>query len=237
KHLVGLTKRITELGRTPPWCMGMENTPNSGWPGTDWLEDILLHQSGVQAYQQWVNGRLSWPNSSEIQRAFTTWATVVAHPNNIEGGPQQALLKKFSDAGKPLFNHPPGCYLLHTAFIDNSKNALRPGIDYDFLTFPTFGGASGDAGNVYEVAADFAVMFQRTAQAEELIRFLDSDEGQGIWPRIKGSAAFSADQNIRPEDYPDDVTKRVAQLLLSRSATLCFDASDSMPAAMRNAFN
>jgi alpha-glucoside transport system substrate-binding protein len=29
---------------TPPWCMGLEDSSNSGWPGTDWIEDFLLHQ-------------------------------------------------------------------------------------------------------------------------------------------------------------------------------------------------
>src|SRR6266700_6389530 len=32
-------------GNPTPWCMGMGPPPTSGWPGTDWIEEILLHQS------------------------------------------------------------------------------------------------------------------------------------------------------------------------------------------------
>jgi len=30
----------------PAWCVGLASQATSGWPGTDWIEDILLHQAG-----------------------------------------------------------------------------------------------------------------------------------------------------------------------------------------------
>ncbi|HKZ91233.1 MAG TPA: hypothetical protein VJZ50_03775 [Candidatus Limnocylindrales bacterium] len=28
------------------WCMGLGSDASSGWPGTDWIEDFVLRQSG-----------------------------------------------------------------------------------------------------------------------------------------------------------------------------------------------
>ena len=54
---------------TRPWCVGLESGSASGWPGTDWVESILLRQSGRKAYDQWVAGTLAW-TSSEVRNAF-----------------------------------------------------------------------------------------------------------------------------------------------------------------------
>ena len=43
EQLMGLANGLA-AGGTTPWCMGLEDSSNSGWPGTDWIEDILLHR-------------------------------------------------------------------------------------------------------------------------------------------------------------------------------------------------
>jgi alpha-glucoside transport system substrate-binding protein len=230
QQLIDLTNLITAHGGTP-WCMGMESTPVSGWPGTDWIEDILLHQSGPETYGKWADGMLPWPGPGPIAQAFGTWQLIVDNPKNIAGGTEGALLTNFADASTPLFNNPPGCYLDHTAYIDNSKNTHRPGVDFSFFPFPTINGNNG-----VEVSADFAAVFRATPQAESLIRFLASDVGQRLWPAVPGIGAFSANRTVTEAVYPDVVSKQVAYVL-AHANTLCFDASDLMPSAMSYAFN
>jgi alpha-glucoside transport system substrate-binding protein len=225
QQLMDLANRIAAAGGTP-WCMGMESIPLSGWPGTDWIEDILLHQAGPDAYARWADGTLPWQGAGPVEQAFATWRTIVGNSRNINGNAQ---MTNFDDASKPLFTSPPGCYLDHTAFIDNSAGKLRPGVDFDFFPFPTVTGQNG-----VEVSADFVAMFRTTPQAERLIHFLASDVGQQLWSSVPG--VFSADRNVPESVYPDVVSKRVAQLL-GHAGTLCFDASDLMPSAMSDAFN
>src|SRR5260370_23328705 len=43
--LTVLTRAMTAAG-TSPRCAGMADGSRSGWPGPDWLEDIVLHQAG-----------------------------------------------------------------------------------------------------------------------------------------------------------------------------------------------
>ena len=39
------------------WCMGVESGAASGWPGTDWIEDIVLRQAGPDVYNSLVAGQ------------------------------------------------------------------------------------------------------------------------------------------------------------------------------------
>ncbi|GDY32661.1 ABC transporter substrate-binding protein [Gandjariella thermophila] len=234
-QLVALQNRI-RAAHGIPWCVGMESTPNSGWPGTDWIADILLHQSGVEAYQDWTNGRLPW-TSAVVRQAWTTWGSLVQGPGAVAGGTQGALLTNYAAAGNLMFAQPPGCYLDHKAafVMANYRGGTppaQPGADFDFFPSPDAGGGTGD---VREVSADFATMFNATPQAEKLIQFLASDAAQRIWPGIATGSAFSADAELPPSVYSDDVKRRVAATL--HSGTLCFNASDLMPASLSAAFN
>jgi len=56
------------------WCVGLESGAASGWPGTDWIEDIVLRSAGPQKYDDWWGGKLKW-SSPEIKTAFQTFGT------------------------------------------------------------------------------------------------------------------------------------------------------------------
>jgi len=51
------------------WCLGLGSGAASGWPGTDWIEDIVLRQAGPQVYNDWWAGKVKW-TSPEIKAAF-----------------------------------------------------------------------------------------------------------------------------------------------------------------------
>jgi len=74
-------------------------------------------------------------------------------------------------------------------------------------------------------------MFHNTPAAASLMKYLVTAPAQDIWVKIGG--AISANKNAT--DYPDDVSKRSAELLAS-AKIFVFDASDLMPAAMNQAF-
>jgi alpha-glucoside transport system substrate-binding protein len=242
--LLDLSRDVRAAGQAP-WCMGMGSPPASGWPGTDWIEDILLRQSGLEVYLRWVEGNLPW-RSPEVRRAWQTWGTIVAEPGMVRGGAISALLTNFGDAGRQMLASSPECsFDLEASFImgsyqgyDNSANIPPlPVRDFDFFAFPEFGSAGVDPrARAWEVSADLAGLFNDTPAARQLMQFLASAEAQEIWPRIEGASAFSVNKKVDPGVYSNAVTKRIAGVLAS-AGTLCFDASDLMPANMRNAFH
>ena len=54
------------------WCVGLESGAASGWPGTDWIEDIVLRQAGPDIYNELVAGKPSGPIPRSRRRSRPT---------------------------------------------------------------------------------------------------------------------------------------------------------------------
>ncbi len=211
-----------------PWCVGLESGATSGWPATDWIEDILLRASGPTAYDAWVAGTLPW-DSPEVRGAFRTYGQVVAE-DAVFGGRSHVLTTHFSTSGDPLFSDPPGCLFLHqgsfmTTFLDS---ITEPAPTYDFLPFPDIDPEWSDA---LIGAGDLVGMLNDTPEARALIQYLVSAEAQSIW--VTRGGALSG--NFTVTDYPTEIAEREAALL-ARASIFRFDASDAMPDEMTAAF-
>ncbi|MFC0543080.1 ABC transporter substrate-binding protein [Kutzneria chonburiensis] len=213
----------------PAWCLGMEAYSTSGWPGTDWIEDILLHQAGPDTYADWASGKLSW-KSDAVRAAWTTWGQLLA----AQGAPglrTAALLTYFGDAGKQMFATQPGCHLEHQgSFATGSypKDAAA-----DFFPFPTI----GPVPESWEVSVNLAGQFTDNPLAADFMAYLAGARAQAVWPARQDSSAFSVNQQVLAASvYKGPVRTHIAQVLAS-AQHLCLDASDVMPAAMADAFS
>jgi alpha-glucoside transport system substrate-binding protein len=227
-------------GGTAPWCMGLEDSSSSGWPGTDWIEDILLHQSGPQAYDSWVAGTLPW-ESAPVVKAWQAFGQIANTAGQVDGGTRAELLTNYGTAGQPMFNSPPGCYLDHegsfiTGFYTQdhlgSGAHPRPETDFSFVPFPALTAAGQ---GTEEVAGDLLGMFHDTPAARKLIAYLTTPQAQEAWIKLPGSGAISVNKLVPLNDYPDPVSRDLAANLV-QARDVRFDASDSMPQAMQNAF-
>ncbi|KAA9160905.1 extracellular solute-binding protein [Amycolatopsis acidicola] len=207
-----------------PWCLGVEAYSTSGWPGTDWIEDILLHRHGAK-YEQWAAGELPW-TSPEVRDAWESWGRLLRTPNAVQGGRSGALLTYFGDAGKPMFTNPPGCLLEHQASF--APGAYPATAKPDYFPFP--------GGDPEEASVNLAGMFTDSPAARDLMAFLASARAQAIWPMQTGSRAYSVNQRVLADGvYQDDVSRRIGRTLAT--GKLCLDASDVMPADMADAFS
>jgi alpha-glucoside transport system substrate-binding protein len=232
-ELMALSKKIEADGVTP-WCIGLESGAASGWPGTDWIEEIMLRTAGVDKYDQWVAHQIPWTDPA-VKTAWETWGQIVGDPNMVYGGAQGMLSTNFGDAPFPLFANPPKCYLhsqadFITSFIQTQFPNLKAGEDYTFFAFPPIDSAQG---NPLEVAGDLFGMFNDTPQARALMNYLVTADAQSIWAKRGGF--LSANKSVPPSVYPDVLTQQIAQMLTSASAVR-FDGSDQMPAAVNSAF-
>src|SRR4029079_11279331 len=50
-QLLALSDKIKQDGGTP-WCVGFESGGATGWPATDWMEDIMLPTAGKDTSTQ-----------------------------------------------------------------------------------------------------------------------------------------------------------------------------------------
>jgi alpha-glucoside transport system substrate-binding protein len=231
--MLSLSNKIAGTG-VAPWCMGLESAATSGWPGTDWLSDILLRQSGPDVYDQWYQGKLKW-TSPEVKKAWQTWGQIAGDRRMVYGGKQTILSTNFGAAGDPMFSNPPKCYLYDQAnfisdFFHTDNPSLRPVSDYNFFPFPDIDPKY--AGSAV-VGGDLFGMFHDTPQARALIKYLTTPEAQAIW--VKRGGALSPNKRVASDSFPDQLVGQEAQIL-SSAKTVRFGAGDLMPDAMTSAF-
>jgi len=221
-------------GDAKEWCIGVKSDPGSeGWPGTDWIEDILIRQSGPDVYDKWVKGTQKW-TSTEVKNAWLEFGKAL---NNAYGGPTNIASSDFRKSGDGLFKKPAQCAFHHqasfiTSFFTTDDPSLKAGTDYNFFLMPdinpSFTGAVTGGG-------DLIGMFHDTPQAKALMTYLKTPEAQAIWPKIPNSGALSGSKSVSADIYPDDLTKKAAADL-ANAKIFRFDGSDAMPAAMSDAF-
>jgi alpha-glucoside transport system substrate-binding protein len=58
-ELLALSDQIVADGGTP-WCFGFESGAATGWPGTDFLESLVLRVGGVETYDAWTRGEIGF---------------------------------------------------------------------------------------------------------------------------------------------------------------------------------
>jgi alpha-glucoside transport system substrate-binding protein len=225
-QLVADEKTIEAAGGSP-WCLAMASPPTSGWPGADWIADILLGQSGRAAYQEWVRGELKW-DTGPVERSWQTWGNLIGAANAIYKGRDNAL----AAAVGSIRPGPGGCYLQHGTLFDENFPA-KVKYPYDFFPFPAQG-TSGTSIPI-QVSADFIGVFKDNPLAFKLVSYLTSKaeqekfvtyQGPDDGPRVDG---FSANKDVPASAYKGEgqAIERIAGLLTHRE--LCFSAADAMP--------
>ncbi|MFE6173436.1 extracellular solute-binding protein [Streptomyces sp. NPDC056464] len=202
--------------RPETWCLGLESGLVSGWPGADWIADILLAEEGADTYEAWVSGRLKW-NSQQVDDAWTAWGDLIE-----SGDPEAASIRKFSDATDQMADRT--CSLGHGAL--SAMGLPADGVRDGTYTFVT------PSPKALEVSADFVGKFSDSTSAERLIAYLASESAQRTWVNRPG---YAISANERVTGYADPAQARIADMLRS-GHTLCFSAADAMDPDVTAAF-
>jgi len=108
-----------------------------------------------------------------------------------------------------------------------SQAGARDG-EYNFFPFPAL---DPRFGNDVTGAGDLFGMFRNTPQSRALMSYLLTPEAQSIWVARGGALSV----NVNVTNYPDDISKRAAQILTSADR-FRFDGSDLMPEQLNEAF-
>jgi len=227
--LMALSQQMVANGDTP-WTIGLESGAASGWPGTDWIEDIMLRTAGPDVYDQWVDHEISW-TSPAVKTAFQYFGQIALNPEMVYGGPTGELTTNFGDAPNALFTKPPEAYMLKQAtfiqsFIRDQNPGVEPLTDYNVFLFPPI---QPQWGNPVLGAGDLVGVFNDTPEAKALANYLASAEAQAIWCGELGKIAVNT--KVDPSIYPDPITAKAADIVQSADV-FRFDASDLMPAAV-----
>ncbi len=209
-----------------PWCFSVFAGSSTGWPATDWIEDLVLRRAGVDVYEQWAQGELSW-QVPEIHDAFREFRELVVDNERSAGGLRAVLQTEVSSAGDPLFADTPGCAMYKQAsFAEDwfpGGTTVGPDDDVDYFVLPS--GAADETGLV--TAGDAAVAFADRPNVNRFMAFIASADGGRAWADDGGFVSRRTDVDL--DQYYDDADAGVAALLQTQT-TARFDASDMLPA-------
>ncbi|MCL3992358.1 ABC transporter substrate-binding protein [Streptomyces lavenduligriseus] len=217
--------------RPAAWCVGMGSGATSGWPGTDWIEDILLQRHGPAVYERWASGDLSW-RSPQVRSAWTAWRDLIGAGGDAELV-RRALKTPYQSASDPVAARPRGCTLEHQASFIRGRPAWRQ-TDGRYVSSAEL--LFGAAPRAWEVSGDLVALLHDTPQARKLIRYLASADAQRAWS--EGESGFSVHAGLPPAAGGSGSAwhRSLALALRDEKAAHCFDASDAMPPAVRDAF-
>lgn len=224
EDLKELTERITEDGETP-WCIGLGSGAATGWPATDWVEDMMLRTQPPEVYDQWVTNEIPFTDE-RVVGAIEEFGYFARNDDYVAGGAGVVGSTDFRDSPKGLFSSPPQCYLHRQAsFIPAFfPDGTEVGVDADFFYMPSYSGKN--LGNPVLGAGTVWAITNDSPAAHDLIEFLKTAEAHEIW--MKRGGFLTPLKGVDKSKFSDAATAKMNDILLN-ATTFRFDGSDLMP--------
>ncbi|WP_108259732.1 ABC transporter substrate-binding protein [Mangrovicoccus ximenensis] len=227
EDLKAMTQEIVDEGETP-WCIGLGSGGATGWPATDWVEDLMLRMYPPEVYDDWVANQMPFDDPKVIA-AIEEFGWFARNDDFVAGGTGAVASTDFRDSPKGLFAIPPQCYLHRQAsFIPSFfPEGTVVGEDADFFYFPSY--ADKDLGNPVLGAGTLVSMTKDSPGARAFVEFIQNPIAHEIW--MAQRAFISAHLGTNAELYGDPTMGKMAEILRGAD-TFRFDGSDIMPAAV-----
>ncbi len=225
-ELIALSDQIKADGDTP-WCIGIESGAATGWPMTDWIEEMMLRTGSLENYDKWVAGELKF-DSPEVRKAVAAVEQIWFTEGYAYGGRQAIATTFFGDAPKPMFDNPAKCWLHKQGNFITSffPEGLKAGEDYSFFYLP---GIDPAYGNPVLVAGDIYAMFNDRPEVKAVMEYFSKGESVKGWVEAGGAISPHLDSSL--DWYTNEIDRGVAEIILNASS-LRFDGSDLMPGAV-----
>ena len=229
-EMLALSDKIVADGSTP-WCVGFESGGATGWPATDWMEDIMLRTAGTDTYDKWWKHEIPF-NDPSVEKAGKLFGDIMFKQGYVLGGAASTVDVNFGDAPTPMFDSPPKCWLMRQANFINGffPKDTKPGVDYDWFPLPPIDKQGTLFGGELTVVG-------KNAARPEVVDFLKQFSGKDVQCAMGGSTAssrISPNVDVGKDCYVNPILADASVVLTGslKDGTGRFDASDLMPAAV-----
>ncbi len=227
EDLIALSEQIIADGETP-WCIGLGSGPATGWPATDWVEDIMLRTQAPEVYDQWVSNEIPF-NDPKVLEAIETFGMFARNDDMVAGGSAAVGSTDFRDSPAGMFSSPPQCYMHRQASFASAffPDDIVVGEDADFFYFPAF--EEKDLGKPVLGGGTLMAVTQASDATTAFIDFLKQPIAHEVMMAQTGFLTPHTGVNL--DAYKDGVLRGQGEILLN-ATTFRFDASDLMPGAV-----
>lgn len=228
-ELNSLTEKIKSDGGTP-WCMGIQDPGGaSGWPATDWLEDLVMRYGGPSAYNDWVSHKIPF-NAAPVKQAGQEMEKLLFTSGNVAGGAKGAANSNWQTVANPMFDAKPGCWMLKqgnfvTGFFPKSAQS---NLDANVGVFG-FPPATAGGDNPTLGGGDMATLLNATDNSKQVMKLLSATSLGN--EAAKSGAYISPHKDFDTSLYPNSIVKGAADVAY-KSTQFLFDGSDAMPASV-----
>ena len=225
--LAALTEQIKSDGGTP-WCFGIESGTATGWPVTDWFEDLIMRYGGAETYQQWVENEVKF-DSEVVRQAADFLETNVLAEGNVPGGRGSISSVAFGEAEDTMWEDEPGCWMLKQGnFIVSADFLPEDVVDNVDERMGVFGFPPAESGGENPVmgGGDLATLLEDNEDSRAVMQILaDVELGTEAAPE---SSFISPHTEFDTSLYPSELTRQIADVAYQADPFL-FDGSDLMP--------
>ena len=220
-----LTEKMKSDGNTP-WCMGIEADTSTGWPATDWFEDLVMRYGGPEEYKKWVKNETKF-DSDVVRESAAEFEKLLFTEGNVLGGRKAIASTNFGTAGNPMFASTPKCWMYKqgTFITGFFPKKIVSNIDEEV---GVFGFPPVEEGGEKPVlgGGDSAMMLDDTASTKTVMKLLAEKE-IGV-EAAKSSSFISPHKDFDLANYQDNVARESAKVAYD-STEFLFDGSDQMP--------
>ncbi len=237
-ELLTLTQTIRETTGQPPWCAGFSSEAASGWPGTDWVEDLVLRQAGPEVYDSWAAGDTPFTDP-DIEAAFDSVGDILLNPDYVNAGFGDVKSINSTAFGDPIaaavangtcaLTHQ-GSFLTANLLAVQTAEGETPTIapDGDVYAFILPGITEGEL--AVEGGGEFVTPFSDDAATQAVLEYMSTPEFADA--RVELGGAISANTGADPSLASSEFLTEAMEIVQDPNTVFRFDASDLMPATV-----
>ena len=227
-ELLTLSGQMVTDGYTP-WSIGIESGEATGWPATDWIEDVMLRLHPTSDYDDWVDGTLAF-DSTEVRAAIAEIENIWSEPGWVLQTPTEITTTPFGDAVNEIAGQSPNALMHRQASFASGylEDAVGETVDAFYLP-PITTTAGGNGLNPVLGAGDVAAAVADRPEVRAVMEHLASAASVEHW--IRQGGAISPHLDVDPSWYPTIVQERAAEII-GDADVFRFDGSDLMPSAV-----
>ena len=231
-ELKTLSDKIVKDGKKP-WCAGISSGEATGWPVTDWHEDMMLRLSGPETYDKWVKHEIPF-NGPESTAALDAVGEYLKNDKYVNGGlgdVRSIATTTFQDAGLPILDGNCSLHRQASFYAANWPEGTKVDKDGDVFAF-YLPGKTEDEKPVLG-GGEFTLAFSDKPAVQAFQNYLSSD----TWANNKADATpqggwVTANTGVDPEKFKSPIDRLAVDTFQDENAVFRFDGSDQMPAAV-----
>jgi alpha-glucoside transport system substrate-binding protein len=229
-EMIALSDKVAASG-IKPWCAGVESGDATGWPATDWMEDVILRDQGPDVYDQWVKHQIPF-NDPKIVAATDRVGSILKNEKYVNGGyggVKSITTTAFQEGGTPIRTGKCAMHRQASFYSAMWPKDTKIGEDADVYAF-YFPPIDPSKGKPVLVAGEFVGAFADRPEVQAVQQFLATPEYANL--RAKQGPFTSANKGLDTANNSTPIEKLSVQILQDPNTVARFDGSDLMPAAV-----